>query len=745
MSFPGWGPYPPVERDETSAITYSSKLHGSVTVRDPYSQLEVPFEDSEETKAFVHSQRKFARTYLDENPDREAWLETLKKSWNYRRFSALKPESDGHYYFEYNDGLQSQLSLYRVRMGEEDTVLTESGPGGELFFNPNLLSLDGNAALTGFVMSPCGNYWAYGVSEHGSDWMSIYVRKTSSPHLPSQERGKDPGRMNDKIRHVRFFIVSWTSDSKGFFYSRYPPEDDEGKGNAPAMNCMVYYHRIGEDQESDVLVHEDPEHPFWISSVQLTPSGRYILFAASRDASHTQLVKIADLHENDIGTNMKWKNLHDPWEARFTIVGDEGSKIYFMTNLKAKNYKVATFDANHPDEGLTTLIAEDPNAFLVSASIHAQDKLLLVYLRNASHEIHIRDLTTGKPLGRIFEDLLGQFMVSGRRQDNDIFVLFSSFLSPGTVYRYTFGEEKGYRSLFRAISIPGLNLDDFMTESVFYPSKDGTSVHMFITRPKDVLLDGTSPVLQYGYGGFSLAMLPTFSLSTLLFCKIYRAIYAIPNIRGGSEYGESWHREGMLDKKQNVFDDFNAATEWLIANKYASKDRIAIRGGSNGGVLTTACANQAPGLYRCVITIEGIIDMLRFPKFTFGASWRSEYGDPEDPEDFDFIFKYSPYHNIPPPGDTVMPAMLFFTAAYDDRVSPLHTFKHVAALQHNFPKGPNPCLMRIDLNSGHFAGKSTQEMLEETADEYSFIGKSMGLTMQTQGSVDSSRWSCVTV
>ncbi|THU83553.1 hypothetical protein K435DRAFT_871165 [Dendrothele bispora CBS 962.96] len=668
---------------------------------------------------------------------KEVWLETLKQSWNYKRFTVPRHESDDHIYFEYNDGLQSQLSLHRVKVGDEDTILTESGPGGELFFDPNMISLDGNASLTGFIMSPCGKYWAYGVSEHGSDWMTIYVRETSSPHVPSQERGKDPGRMDDEVRHSRFFIVSWTGDSKGFFYSKYPPEENEGKGNAPAKNCIVYYHRLGEKQENDTLVHKDSGHPFWLWSLQTTPSGRYALLAASRDASHTQLAKIADIHDNDIGASMKWINLHDSWEARFSIIGDDDSKIYFMTNLQAPNYKVAIFDACHPspDADLTTLVAEDPNALLIAASIHAKDKLALVYLRDARHEIHVHDLVTGRLLRRILGDLVGQFMVTGRRADNDMFIFYSGFTSPGTVYRYKFDDERDTCSLFRAIRIPGLDLDKFVTESVFYPSKDGTSIHMFITRPKDVLLDGTAPVLQYGYGGFALAMLPTFSVSTLLFCKIYRAI-------GGSEYGESWHRAGMLGNKQNVFDDLNAATEWLVANKYANKDRVAIRGGSNGGVLTTACANQAPGLYRCVITIGGIIDMLRFPKFTFGALWCSEYGDPEDPEAFDFIYKYSPYHNIPS-GETVMPAMLFFTAAYDDRVSPLHTFKHVAALQHSFPHGPNPILMRVDMNSGHYAGKSTQKMLEETADEYSFIGKSMGLTMQVENKSDSNRWSCV--
>ncbi|KAJ3784790.1 prolyl oligopeptidase [Lentinula aff. detonsa] len=717
MSLSRWGPYPSVRRDETSVIEYRSELHGSVTVPDPYSALEMPYNDSEETKAFVLAQRKFARAYLDEIPDREAWLETLKESWNYERFTVPKRESDGHTYFEYNDGLQSQLSLRRVKTGEEDTILTESGPGGELFFDPNLLSLDGNAALTGSAMSPCGGYWAYGVSEHGSDWMTMYVRKTSSPHQPSQEKGKDPGRMDDVIRYARFFIVCWTSDSKGFFYSRYPPEDDEGKGNAPAQNCMVYYHRVGEKQEDDTLVYEDPEHPLWLWALQLSPRSA---MSTKRDASHTQLAKIADISSSDIRNGINWLTIHDKWEARFVIVGDDDSTIYFMTNLEAKNYKVVTFDTRRPDEGMKTLVAEKTDAFLISASIHSTDRLVLVYLRNAKHEIHIHDLKTGKPFRQIFKDLMGQFSLSGRRGDSDMFVFYSGFTSPGTVYRQVHQKaDNSNGALFRAIQVPGLNLHDFTTESVYYPSKDGTMVHMFITRLKDTVVDGTAPVYMYGYGGFALALLPTFSVSTLLFCKIYRAMYVVPNIRGGSEFGESWHREGMLDKKQNVFDDFNAAAEWLVVNNYAKKGCVAIRGGSNGGVLTTACANQAPELFRCVVTIGGIIDMLRFPKFTFGALWRSEYGDPEDPKAFDFIYKYSPYHNIPS-GNVVMPAMLFFTAAYDDRVSPLHTFKHVAALQHNFPDGPNPTLMRIDLNTGHYAGKSTQKMLEETADEYRF-------------------------
>ncbi|KAJ3823334.1 prolyl oligopeptidase [Lentinula raphanica] len=705
MSIPRWGPYPPVRRDETSAITYQSKLHGSVTVPDPYSALEAPYNDNEESeiKTFVSEQRKFARTYLDENPDRERWLQVLKESWNYERFTVPKRESDGHTYFEYNDGLQSQMTLRRVTTGQEDTILTESGPGGELFFDPNMISLDGNAALTGSMMSPCGKYWAYGVSEHGSDWMTIYVRETSSPHQPSQEKGKDTGRMDDVVHSSRFFIVYWTSDSEGFFYSRYPPEDDEGKGNSPAKNCMVYYHRLGEKQEDDTLIYKDPEHPFWLWAVQLSPSGRFALLTASRDASHTQMAKIADLSSGDVRNGVNWLTIHDKWEARFLIIGDDDSKIYFLTNLEAVNYKVVTLDTRCPEAGTKTLVPENPDALIISASIVSSDKLALVYLQNARHDIYIHDLSTGKPIRRLFKDLIGQFALSGRREDNDMFVFYSGFTSPGTIYRYYFDEDDN-GILFRAMRVPGLDLDKFTTESVFYPSKDGTKVHMFITRSKDTLVDGTAPVYMYGYGGFALAMLPTFSVSTLLFCKVYRAMYVVPNIRGGSEFGEAWHREGMLDKKQNVFDDFNAAAEWLIANKYAKSNCVAIRGGSNGGVLTTACTNQAPELFRCVVTIGGIIDMLRFPKFTFGALWCSEYGNPDDPEAFDYIYKYSPYHNIPS-GKVVIPAMIFFTAAYDDRVSPLHTFKHVAALQHNFPTGPNPIMMRIDLNTGHYAGK----------------------------------------
>ncbi|KAJ4470805.1 prolyl oligopeptidase [Lentinula aciculospora] len=705
MSAPVRGPYPHVSRDESSAVTYQSKLHGSVTVHDPYSALEAPSNDSAATKAFVLSQNEFSRSYLDENPDRQTWLELLKRNWSYKRFTAPKHESDGHYYFDYNDGLQAQTPLYRVKVGEEDSILTENGPGGELFFDPNLLSLDGVATLTGATMSPCGKYWAYGVSEHGNDWMSIYVQRTSSPHQPSQEKGRDPGRMDDVVEHNRMFFVYWTSDSKGFFYSRWPPEENQGNGNAPGLNCKVYYHWLGKDQDNDTLIHEDAKHPGWFWNVQVAPSGQYALLVGTRDSSFSQLAKVADLHASDIGANIQWTTIHDSWKARFLIIGNDKALIYFLTNFEAENYKIVTFDFHHPEMGFTTLVTERPHSVLLMANIYAKDRLVLVYLHNAIHEIHVHDLNTGKWLHQIFKEFSGQFAtVSGGREDNEMFISYSDFISPGTIYRYKFNEDMDNCLLFRTMKIDALDLNDFVTESKYYPSKDGTLVHIFITHPEEVLPDGKAPVLMYGYGGFSIPMYPTFSISNLLFCKTYRGMYVVPNIRGGSEFGESWHREGMLDKKQNGFDDFQSAAEWLIANKYAKKGCVAIRGGSNGGILTTACTNQTPELFGCVITIAGIFDMLRFPKFTFGALLRGEYGDPENPEDFDYIYKYSPYHNIPL-GDVTMPPMLFFHSDYDDRAPPLHTYKHVAALQHRFPTSRNPIILRLDLSSGHWSGK----------------------------------------
>ncbi|THU84329.1 prolyl oligopeptidase [Dendrothele bispora CBS 962.96] len=709
MPVPGWGSYPPFDRDETSAITYQSKLRGSVTVYDPYSALEVPSNDSEETKAFILEQNKFSRAYLDANPDRQTWLETLKKSWHYRRFTTPTRESDDHFYFLYNDGLLAQSPVYRVKVDDVDSILTESGPGGELFFDPNLLSLDGVATLTGTAMSPCGKYWAYAISEHGNDWMTIYVRKTSSPHHPSQERGKDPGRMDDVIQHCRIFFVSWTDDSKGFFYSKWPPDENQGNGNAPGVDCKIYYHRIA------VFLSEDPEHPGWFWNVEVSPSGQYALLLGTRDASLNQLVKLADLHTSDIETGIQWTTLHDSWQARFSIIGNDNSLIYFRTNLEAENHRVAAFNVHHPQAGFTTLVPGSLDSVLLDAKLYGINKLVLVYQHLAKHEIYLHDIETGRRLRQIFTDLAGKMTISGRRADHEMFVLYSDFISPGTLYRqllnrYKFDKDTDKGLLFRTIKVDALNLDDFVTESEFYPSKDGTLVHMFITHPKDVFTDGTAPVLMYGYGGFGAPMFPNFSISNLLFCNIYRGI-------GGSEFGESWHREGMLEKKQNVFDDFRAAAEWLVTNKYARKGGVAIRGGSNGGIMTTACSNQAPELYGCVITIAGLQDMLRYTKFTFGDLLRSEYGNPENPEDFDYIYKYSPYHNIPLK-EVTMPPMLFLQSDYDDRVSPLHTYKHVAALQHRFPKGPNPIILRIDLDSGHYAGKSTMRLIEETADEY---------------------------
>ncbi|KAM0746501.1 hypothetical protein T439DRAFT_344226 [Meredithblackwellia eburnea MCA 4105] len=742
---PATTPYPPARRDDDFKEQFkSAKLGKEVTVKDPYHWLAEPPSSSDETKQFVTKQGEFAKAYTNQNPNADKFKDELTKNWNYPRFSCPALKADSKYYFTFNSGLQAQPVIYRFSKEElaklDGKPFQGTEPGGELFFDPNLLSTDGSVSRTTSSFSEDGKWYAYALSRSGSDWSTIYVRSTDKPHDPNQEVGKDEGRLEkDVLRFIKFSGIGWTKDSKGFFYQRFPErkqhgsdsDDKAGTETDRDVNAAIYYHRLGTTQAEDVLVLEDPEHPEWMFSASGTEDGRYIVLSTSKDTGRSNLFWIADLQESggEIGAGkLKWHKVINEWGDYWTDIANDGSLFYFYTNADdSPNYKVVTYDLAKPDKGFTDLIPHDPKALLSSLHVANTNSLILLYSVDVQDQLYLHDLRTGARISRLAGDLLGSVdQISGRREHDEFWFSMTSFTSPGTVYRYQFAKGQGEeRTVYREAKSEGLKPEEFVSEQVFYESKDGTRVPMFITRPASLKNDGTAPAILYGYGGFSHSMDPFFSPSLLTWIKHYKGVLAVANIRGGAEYGESWHLAGTKEKKQNVFDDFQWAAKYLIEKKYVAKDKVAISGGSNGGLLVAACVNQAPELFGAAIADVGVLDMLRFQRYTIGRAWTSDYGNADEPEGFDYLIKYSPLHNVDP--TKVYPPTMLLTADHDDRVVPLHSFKHAAELQYQLPNNPNPLLLRVDTKSGHGAGKSTEKKIEEAVEKYGFVSQSMGL------------------
>jgi prolyl oligopeptidase len=434
---------------------------------------------------------------------------------------------------------------------------------------------------------------------------------------------------------------------------------------------------------------------------------------------------IADLETETIGPNMKWDKVIDDYEAAFDIIANDGPLLYIKTNKDAPQYKVITIDLSDPKRTQKELIPEDKNAHLSHIRVVDNDKILIVYKREVKDEIYIYDLKTGSRIERLSPDFIGAASISGRRTRSTFFATLTGFGSPGTVMIYD-GKSQEKWSRYRQTTVSGINPDEFESRQVWYESKDGTKVPMFIVRHKSTPFDGTAPAIQYGYGGFSISVDPFFSPSILSVVQKFGVVLAVPNIRGGSEFGENWHLAGTRERKTNCFDDFIAAAEYLVKEKYAARGKITINGGSNGGLLVAATLNRAPeGLLGAGIAEVGVLDMLKFADFTIGRHWCSDYGDPHEPEDFDFIYPYSPLHNVSP--NKVLPPTLLMTADHDDRVVPLHSFKHAATLQHVLADNPHPLLIRIDVKAGHGAGKSTEKRIADAADKWSFMAHVLGL------------------
>ena len=671
--------------------------HGT-RVPDPYRWLEDP--DSPESRAWIEAQNRLTAAYLAEIPARATIRQRLTKLWNYPKYGAPFRKA-GRYFFLKNDGLQNQSVLYKQ-------ASLEATP--ETLLDPNILSEDGTVALSTLAVADNGRLLAYGTAASGSDWEEFRVRDVVT--------ARD---LSDHLKWIKFSGASWTKDGAGFFYSRYPEPTDKALTDVNRFQ-RLYYHRLGTDQAQDVLVYERPDQPDWGMNGEVTDDGRYAVLTVWLGTDRRNRVYYRDLkdprHPRITGEVVR---LLDDFDASYAFVGNDGPVFYFLTDLDAPRKRVIAIDTRHPERGRwRELIPQGQDVLEGVQIIH--DTFVANYMHDASSRLRLFALD-----GRMLKDLelptLGSIgSISGERKDDEMFYAFTSFLYPTTIFRYDF--KSGATSVFKA---PTIDFDPsrYETKQVFYTSKDGTRVPMFITYKKGLTLDGSNPTYLYGYGGFNISLTPSFSVAMLVWLEM-GGVYAVPNLRGGGEYGEEWHQGGMHEKKQNVFDDFIAAAEYLIAQGYTSPAKLAIAGGSNGGLLVGAAMTQRPELFGAALPAVGVMDMLRFHKFTIGWAWVTDYGSADSAAQFPYLYKYSPLHNIR--AGTRYPATLVTTADHDDRVVPGHSFKFTATLQ-AAQAGPQPVLIEIETKAGHGAGKPTSKVIEEQADRIAFLVRNLGMTI----------------
>ncbi len=675
---------PPLSYPQTRQVDQIDDYHGT-PVADPYRWLEDL--DAPETEAWIQAQNQVTFAYLDQIPSREQIKERLTKLWNYERYSAPFKEGDRYFYFK-NDGLQNQSVLYTLKS-------LDGTP--KVLIDPNKLSEDGTIALGGISISEDGRLMAYGLSQAGSDWVEWRIRDIES--------GVD---LPDHLQWVKFSGAAWTKDNLGFYYSRY----DAPQGDALAeVNYYqkLYYHRVGTAQSADILVYDRPDQKEWGFSAGVTEDGNYLIISVWKGTDSKNLVFYQDLTQPDSPV----VELINTFNASYGVFGNDGSKFWVRTDLDAPRGRVVAIDIQQPaPENWQEIIPQAPETLEGLGLINNQ--LVANYLQDAHTVIKVFDLE-GTLVREVDLPGLGSAGgFGGKRDDRETFYTFTSFTCPNTIYHYDM--VTGASTLYRRPQVD-FQPDAYEIKQVFYQSKDGTAIPMFIAHKKGLVFDGNNPTLLYAYGGFNVSLSPYFSVSNLVWMEM-GGVYAVPNLRGGGEYGEEWHEAGMKLQKQNVFDDFIAAAEWLIAHQYTSSSKLAISGASNGGLLVGACITQRPELFGAALPAVGVMDMLRFHKFTIGWAWCSEYGSPDNPEDFAAIYAYSPLHNLR--AGTKYPATLITTADHDDRVVPSHSFKFAAALQAAH-QGDNPVLIRVETKAGHGAGKPVSKVIAEVADEWGFV------------------------
>lgn len=676
---------------EIKKLDHTDTYFGTI-VADPYRWLEQ--DTAQDVKAWVAQENAVTFGYLEKIPFREQVKERLTKLVNYPKYSVPFKSGSNWFYYK-NDGLQNQSVLY-IQRGSLDAP-------PEVFLDPNTFSKDGTVSLGTTAFDRNGKYFAYAVSKAGSDWNEIHIMDV-----------KTKKQLGDKLEWVKFSGIAWFGN--GFYYSRYPaPKDTAVKLSATNQFHKVYYHVVGTPQKKDALVYEDKKNPEKLFFISVLEGERIIQLTSQKRGSNGNA-----LYYRDVVNRTPFKPILESFDDDIYIIDNIGGKLLLKTNRNAPNGKVVLYDPKHPAENNWKVILPEKPEPLENVSV-VGGKLFAVYMKDVSHHVYVYDLN-GKFENEIQLDALGTVGgFDGKRKDQFLFYTLTSFTYPSTIYRYDIKTKSS--TIFRKPEMD-FHPEDFETKQVFYRSKDGTQIPMFIVYKKGIALDGNNPVWLYGYGGFNVTMNPGFSATRIAWLE-QGGIYAMPNIRGGGEYGEKWHEAGMRLKKQNVFDDFIAAAEYLIANNYTSPAKLVCNGGSNGGLLIGAVINQRPDLFKVALPQVGVMDMLRFQKFTIGWAWVNDYGSSDDSLQFKNLVAYSPIHNI---SSTLnYPAVLVTTADHDDRVVPAHSFKYIATLQEKY-KGMNPVLIRIETSAGHGGGKPLSKSIEELADMYSFAWWNLGIT-----------------
>ncbi|HSK09947.1 MAG TPA: prolyl oligopeptidase family serine peptidase [Vicinamibacterales bacterium] len=667
-------------------------------VADPYRWLEDG--DAPETRAWIEAENALTAGYLASIPERDRIKRRLTELWDYERYSAPSREG-GYYVFSRNDGLQRQAVVYKA-------AAPHAAP--EVLLDPNTFSADGTVALGGLSFSEDGRYLAYALASSGSDWLEWRVRDVPA--------GTD---LPDRVQWSKFSGAAWMKDGSGFFYSRYDEPTPGAALHGLNKNQKLFFHALGSPQAHDRLVYERPDQPDWGFAADVTDDGRFLLIAQSEGTDNRNRVFVQDLAKPGSGI----EPFLDRFDAAYDVVGNDGTTFYVRTNKDAPRYRLVAIERDKPSpDDWRTVLAEASNRAVMEAVTMVNDQFVVRWLTDAHSRLSlygtggaaIRDLELPDPLGSVVE-------LTGRRSHGEAFYAFTSFLSPTGIYRYDFAS--GATSVVWKPEV-AFDASGYETIQTFYRSKDGTRVPLFVTAKKGLRKDSNNPVYLYGYGGFDIPVTPGYSPATAAWLEM-GGIYAVANLRGGSEYGQEWYDAGRLARKQNVFDDFIAAAEFLVAEKYTAPSKLAIAGGSNGGLLVGACMTQRPELFGAALPAVGVMDMLRYHRFTIGWAWKSDYGDPDTKEGFDINIKYSPLHNLRPGGR--YPATLVTTADHDDRVVPAHSFKFAARLQ-EVQAGRAPVLIRIETRAGHGAGKPTDKLIEERADVYAFLVRTLGMPLQ---------------
>ena len=679
-------PYPKTKKTDVNDAYFGT------TVTDPYRWLED--DRAEDTKAWVTEENKVTQNYLSKIPYRNAIKNRLEKLWNYEKFSAPFKEGSYTYYFK-NDGLQNQFVLYRQKEGSEP----------EIFLDPNKFSKDATTSLAGIEFTKDGSLAAYQISEGGSDWRKVLIMNTATKKL-----------IGDTLIDIKFSGLAWKGKD-GFYYSSYEKPAAGSQLSGLTQFHKLYYHKLGTSQKDDQIVFGGKDKPRRYIGAGVTDDNRYLIISASESTTGNELY-IQDLNV----PNGKIVNMVNNFKGDHSIIDNVGSKFFIHTNLNAPNYKIVTVDAANPEPAnWKDLITETENVLSVSTG---GGKIFASYLKDATSMV-VQYNMDGKAERTVSLPGVGSaFGFNAKKKEKELYFTFTSYTYPPTIFKYNVAS--GLSEVFKK---SGVDFDParFESKQVFYNSKDGTRIPMIITYKKGVELNGKNPTLLYGYGGFNVSLTPSFSTSNIVLLE-QGGVYAVPNLRGGGEYGDKWHNAGTKMLKQNVFDDFIAAAEYLVSNKYTSTDYLAISGGSNGGLLVAAVMSQRPGLFKVAFPAVGVLDMLRYNKFTAGAGWAYDYGTAEESKEmFEYLLKYSPYHTLKP--GISYPATLITTADHDDRVVPAHSFKFAARLQ-EYHKGASPVLIRIETNAGHGAGKPTGKIIEEQADKWAFMLYNMGLTFK---------------